>query len=190
MYRDRYVTVKVHKQPGVRVARNPPETKRRSRTAATPLSAGAPTPAPVPASRSAEHQRVCAASVLRRPLPLVVRRRRRHGPHPFAQPALLVGEGRDVGLGVGELGRPEQRVVRAGLDADPAVHAQREVESPHTPTYTSGRWRTLRPRLETRIRTTEACELGFGTKGPLALPNLAVVVDQEQPQALPPQPSL
>jgi hypothetical protein len=33
-------------------------------------------------------------------------------------------------------------------------------------------------------------ELGFGTKGPLALPNLAVVVDQEQPQALPPQPSL
>ena len=28
---------------------------------------------------------------------------RRHGPHPFAQPVLLVGEGRDVGLGVGEL---------------------------------------------------------------------------------------
>src|SRR5262249_57570207 len=60
--------------------------------------------------------------------PLVLRGRRRHGPHPFAQPALLVGEGRDVGLGVGELGRPEQRVVRAGLDADPAVHAQREVD--------------------------------------------------------------
>jgi predicted small lipoprotein YifL len=40
------------------------------------------------------------------------------------------------------------------------------------------------------MRTTKVCELGFGTKGPLALPNLAVVVDQEQPQALPPQPSL
>jgi hypothetical protein len=41
---------------------------------------------------------------------------------------LLVGEGRDVGLGVAELGRPEQRVVGAGLDADPAVYAQREVD--------------------------------------------------------------
>jgi hypothetical protein len=50
--------------------------------------------------------------------------------------------------------------------------------------------RTLRRRLETRMRTTKVCELGFGTKGPLALPNLVVVVDQEQPQALPPQRSL
>jgi len=60
--------------------------------------------------------------------PLVVRGWRRHGPHPFAQPSLLVGEGGDIGLGVGELRRPEQRVVRADLHADPAVHAQREIE--------------------------------------------------------------
>src|SRR5262249_38455239 len=58
----------------------------------------------------------------------VVRRRRRDGPHPLAQPSLLMGERRDVGLGVGELRRPEQRVVRAGLHAEPAVHARREVD--------------------------------------------------------------
>jgi hypothetical protein len=39
-----------------------------------------------------------------------------------------VDEVADVVFGVLELGRPEQRVERADLDADPAVHAQREVD--------------------------------------------------------------
>ena len=47
-----------------------------------------------------------------------------HRPHPVAQPVLLVRQVADVGLGVLELRRPEQRVERARLDADPAVHAQ------------------------------------------------------------------
>src|SRR5439155_15073293 len=50
------------------------------------------------------------------------------GPPRLAQLGLLMGERRDVGLGVGELRRPEQRIIRAGLHTDPAVHAQREVD--------------------------------------------------------------
>ena len=42
----------------------------------------------------------------------VVRGRRRNGPHPVPQPVALVGQPRDAGLGVAELRRPEQRVVR------------------------------------------------------------------------------
>jgi hypothetical protein len=58
----------------------------------------------------------------------IMGRRGGHGPHPLPQRALLVQEVADVVLGVLELGRPEQRVERAGLDADAAVHAQREVD--------------------------------------------------------------
>ncbi|GAA4572194.1 hypothetical protein GCM10023100_32550 [Actinocorallia cavernae] len=39
-----------------------------------------------------------------------------------------MGEFVDVGLGVLELRGPEQRVEGADLDADTAVHAQREVD--------------------------------------------------------------
>ena len=51
-----------------------------------------------------------------------------HGLHPLAQPALVVQQLGDVGLGVLVLGAPEQGLERAHLDADAAVHAEREVD--------------------------------------------------------------
>ena len=54
--------------------------------------------------------------------------RRRHRPHPFPKPVPLVHQVADVELGVLELRGPVQRVERAHLDADAAVHAQREVD--------------------------------------------------------------
>ena len=54
--------------------------------------------------------------------------RRRHGGHPLAEPVLLVQQVADVDLGVLELRAPVQRVERAHLDADAAVHAQGEVD--------------------------------------------------------------
>src|SRR4051794_33657886 len=68
------------------------------------------------------------AELLGRLSVLVERRRCGHGPHPVAQPVLLVGQLADVELGVLELRAPVQRVERAGLHADRAVHAQREVD--------------------------------------------------------------
>ena len=46
----------------------------------------------------------------------------------LAEPVLLVQQVEDVDLGVLELGAPVQRVERADLDADAAVHAQAEVD--------------------------------------------------------------
>src|SRR5829696_3978558 len=60
--------------------------------------------------------------------PVVERGRWRNRGHPLAEPVLLVSHVADVELGVLELGRPEQRVERADLDADTAVHAQGEVD--------------------------------------------------------------
>src|SRR5262249_33992646 len=51
-----------------------------------------------------------------------------HGVHPLAELDLVVEQLRDVALGVLVLGAPEQRVERAHLDADPAVHAERVVD--------------------------------------------------------------
>src|SRR3954464_11827720 len=50
------------------------------------------------------------------------------GPHPLAQLLALVGEAEEIVRRVLELGRPEQRVERADVDADAAVHAQRVVD--------------------------------------------------------------
>src|SRR5438105_5022434 len=63
---------------------------------------------------------------------------------PFLEPFLLVDELVDVVFGVLELGGPEQRVERAGLHADPAVHAQgvvdgEPVEDLHAPRPAPGR---------------------------------------------------
>ena len=58
----------------------------------------------------------------------VERRRRRDGGHPRSEPVLLVEQVADVELGVLELGAPVQGVERAHLDADAAVHAEREVD--------------------------------------------------------------
>src|SRR3954469_11490076 len=55
-------------------------------------------------------------------------RRLGHGLHPLAELVLVVEQVGDLGLGVLVLGAPEQRVERAHLDADPAVHAQRVVD--------------------------------------------------------------
>src|SRR3954470_15498215 len=55
-------------------------------------------------------------------------RRLGHGDHPLAQALLVVQQVGDVGLAVLELGRPEQRVERADLDTDAAVHAQRVID--------------------------------------------------------------
>ncbi len=55
-------------------------------------------------------------------------RRCRDGPHPLPELVALVGEVADVGLGVLELRGPEQGVERTDLDADTAVHAEREVD--------------------------------------------------------------
>ena len=46
----------------------------------------------------------------------------------WPEPVLLVQQVLDVELGVLELRAPVQRVERADLDADPAVHAEREVD--------------------------------------------------------------
>ena len=51
-----------------------------------------------------------------------------HGLHPLAELVLVVQQVGDAGLGVLVLGAPEQRVERAHLDADAAVHAQRVVD--------------------------------------------------------------
>src|SRR5689334_11877304 len=51
-----------------------------------------------------------------------------HGLHPLAEAILVVQQVGDALLGVLELGAPEQRVERAHLDADAAVHAQRVVD--------------------------------------------------------------
>src|SRR5262245_51517190 len=51
-----------------------------------------------------------------------------HRPHPLPQSRALVGELTDVVLGVRVLRAPVERVERADLDADAAVHAQREVD--------------------------------------------------------------
>ena len=53
---------------------------------------------------------------------------RRDGPHPLAQAVLVVRQVADVSRRVLELRRPVQRVERADLDADAAVHAQRPVD--------------------------------------------------------------
>src|SRR5215475_7024538 len=66
--------------------------------------------------------------LLRQFAPRVVRRRRRYGPHPLAQGVPLVQQVADVVRGVVELGRPEQCIERTRLDADPAIHAEREVD--------------------------------------------------------------
>ena len=58
----------------------------------------------------------------------VERGRRRDGGHPRPEPVLLVEQVADVELGVLELGAPVQGVERAHLDADAAVHAEREVD--------------------------------------------------------------
>src|SRR5215203_3163388 len=55
-------------------------------------------------------------------------RRLRHRLHPLAELVLVVQQLGDAGLGVLILRAPEQRVERAHLDADAAVHAQREVD--------------------------------------------------------------
>ena len=55
-------------------------------------------------------------------------RRRGHGGHPHAEALLLVGQLGDGVRRVLELRRPEERVEGADLDADAAVHAQREVD--------------------------------------------------------------
>src|SRR5690606_4615913 len=47
---------------------------------------------------------------------------------PLGQAGPVVDQVRDVGFGVLVLGTPEQRLERADLDADAAVHAQRVVE--------------------------------------------------------------
>src|SRR2546425_1009352 len=51
-----------------------------------------------------------------------------HGLHPLAELVLVVEQLGDVDLGVLVLRAPEQRVERADLYADPAVHAQRVVD--------------------------------------------------------------
>ena len=50
------------------------------------------------------------------------------GLHPLAEAVLVVQQVGDAGLGVLVLGAPEQRVERADLDADAAVHAERVVD--------------------------------------------------------------
>src|SRR5260221_5031518 len=69
------------------------------------------------------------------------------GLHPFAELVLVVEQVRDARLGVLELGAPEERVERADLHADPAVHAERVVDveavehahAARTPTFTTRR---------------------------------------------------
>src|SRR6187431_2942925 len=51
-----------------------------------------------------------------------------HRLHPLAELLLVVQQLGDARLGVLVLGAPEQGVERAHLDADAAVHAQREVD--------------------------------------------------------------
>src|SRR6478672_13728082 len=51
-----------------------------------------------------------------------------HGLHPLPEAVLVVEQVGDAGLGVLELGAPEERVERAHLYADPAVHAERVVD--------------------------------------------------------------
>src|SRR5690606_40873154 len=46
----------------------------------------------------------------------------------FRSPLLVVDQVGDAGLGVLELGAPEERLERADLDADAAVHAERVVD--------------------------------------------------------------
>lgn len=53
---------------------------------------------------------------------------RRNGLGPGCEFVLLVKKIADVALGVLELRSPEERVERTDLDADPAVHAQGEVD--------------------------------------------------------------
>src|ERR1051325_4974457 len=55
-------------------------------------------------------------------------RRLGDGLHPLAELVLVVEEVGDVGLGILELGAPEQGVEGADLDADPAVHAEAVVD--------------------------------------------------------------
>src|SRR5829696_6451601 len=55
-------------------------------------------------------------------------RRLGDGLHPLAEAVHVVEEVGDAGLGVLELGAPEQGVEGADLDADPAVHAQPVVD--------------------------------------------------------------
>src|SRR3954451_11714507 len=54
--------------------------------------------------------------------------RLRHGLHPLAETVLVVQQLGDARLRVLELRAPEQRVERAHLDADTAVHAERVVD--------------------------------------------------------------
>ena len=48
--------------------------------------------------------------------------------HPVSQARLVVQHVSDLHLAELELGAPEQRIEGANVDADPAVHAQREVD--------------------------------------------------------------
>jgi len=57
-----------------------------------------------------------------------VERRRRDCFDPTGQLVFLVEKVADVAFGVLELGRPEECVERAHLDADPAIHAQGEID--------------------------------------------------------------
>src|SRR6476661_6015622 len=51
-----------------------------------------------------------------------------HGGHPLAELHLVVEQLGDVALRVLVVGAPEERVERAHLDADPAVHTERVVD--------------------------------------------------------------
>src|SRR4051812_41464269 len=75
--------------------------------------------------------RWCTAAPFSSGSTYVLRRRFRwlgHASHPAAELRSLLQKGDRVRSGVLVLRRPEQRVERADLDADAAVHAQREVD--------------------------------------------------------------
>ena len=72
--------------------------------------------------------------------------------------------------GAGELGARMQQDL-AALRAQVEGYGD---QMPSIATYTSGRWRTLTPRRDTRRHTTEACGVGFGTKRPASASTTAL----------------
>ena len=101
-----------------------------------------------------------------RPRRVVGGRRRAPSTSTRRSRSLLVRQVADVGLGVLELRRPEQRVERADLDADAAVHAQREVDGEPVEHVAAARSRAARRRRPASTPCASRCRCTSpGTRG-------------------------
>src|SRR5215211_4571655 len=107
-------------------------TTRNSAACTTLLERTTPIAAPAIASAMIQKATCCSHIALLLLLRLVgaglERLRLGDRLHPLAEFHLVVQELRDAALGVLVFRAPEERVERADLDADPAVHAQRVVD--------------------------------------------------------------